>query len=50
MYYIYDTYHEEWYYISFADFEEAEKEMERLIKEKKQKGLPYDYDIYQKIT
>lgn len=50
MYYIYDNYHEKWHGISFAEFEDAEKEMENLIKERKTKGLSYDFDIYEKIT
>ena len=50
MYYIYDNYHEEFYAVSFAEFEDAEIEMEYLIKKRKAKDLPYDYDIYQKIT
>lgn len=50
MYYIYDNYHEEWYYIAFADFEDAEKEMERLIEDRKSRNLSYDFDIYEKVT
>ena len=50
MYYIYDNYHEEWYEVSFVEFEDAEIEMEYLIRKRKAKDLPYDFDIYQKIT
>lgn len=50
MYYIYDNYNEEWYSVAFADFEAAEIEMECLIKHFKAKDLPYDFDIYLKIT
>ncbi len=50
MYYIYDNYHEEWYCVSFYDFEDAETEMERLIEDRKRNNLSYDFDIYQKIT
>jgi len=50
MYFIYDNYHEEWHEVSFANFEDAEREMEYLIKKRKEKGLPYDFDIYEKIT
>lgn len=50
VYYIYDNYHEEFYWVSFAEFEDAEIEMEYLIKKRKAKDLPYDFDIYQKIT
>ena len=50
MYYIYDSYHEEWYSMTFFEFEDAEKEMEELIMERKAKDFPYDFDIYQKIT
>lgn len=50
MYYIYDSYHEEWHSIAFAEFKDAEKEMEVLIKNRKERNLSYDFDIYQKIT
>lgn len=50
MYYIYDLYFEEWYHTSFSDFEDAEREMMILIKRRKENNLPYDFDIYQKIT
>lgn len=50
MYYIYDNYHEEWYSVAFMEFEDAEREMEHLINHRRSKGLPYDFDIYQKIT
>ena len=50
MYYIYDNYHEEWYDTAFAEFEDAEREMEYLIKNREAKDLPYDFDIYKKIT
>ena len=50
MYYIYDNYHEEWWSVAFTDFEDAEIEMEYLIKKRKSKDLPYDFDIYKKIT
>ena len=50
MYYIYDLYNEEWYGISFFDFEDAEKEMKELIADRQERNLPYDFDIYQKIT
>ena len=50
MYYIYDNYHEEWFEISFAEFEDAERTMQRLINSRKEEGLPFDFDIYEKIT
>ena len=50
MYWIWDNYHEEWYCVQFEDFEDAEREMEYLIKKRKAKDLPYDFDIYKKIT
>ena len=50
MYYIYDNYNEEWYALSFFEFEDAEKEMNRLIAILQENDLPYDFDIYQKIT
>ena len=50
MYYIYDNYIEKWYLVSFASFEDAEKEMERLIERCVRNNEPYDFDIYEKIT
>ena len=50
MYYIWDNYFEEWYEVSFTEFEMAELEMEYLIKKRKAKDIPYDFDIYQKVT
>ena len=50
MYYIYDLYYEEWHSIAFAEFEDAEKEMFDLIENRKERNLPYDFDIYLKIT
>lgn len=50
MYWIWDNYHEEWYCVHFVDFEDAEQEMERLIRQRKAEGLPYDFDIFEKIT
>ena len=50
MYYIYDNYYEEWHARLFAEFEDAEKEMQDLIENRKERNLPYDFDIYQKIT
>lgn len=50
MYWIWDNYHEEWYCVQFEDFEDAEREMEYLISKRKAKGLPYDFDIFKKIT
>ena len=49
-YYIYDNYNEEFYSVAFAVYEDAENEMEYLIKKRNADGLPYDYDIYRKIT
>ena len=50
MYYIYDNYHEEWHDTSFAELEDAEMEMEYLIKKRMEADLPYDFDIYEKVT
>lgn len=50
MYYIYDNYHEEWFEQSFEEYEDAKITMEYLIKKRKAKDLPFDFDIYQKIT
>ena len=49
-YYIYDNYNEEFYSVSFAEFEDAESEMEYLKKKRESKGLPAEFDIYKKIT
>lgn len=49
-YYIYDNYNEEFYSTSFAEFEDAEREMEYLKKKREAKGLEADFDIYEKIT
>lgn len=49
-YYIYDNYNEEFYSTSFAEFEDAEIEMEYLKKKREAKGLQADLDIYKKIT
>ena len=50
MYWIWDNYHEEWYSVQFSTYEEAETEMEYLINKRKAKGLPYDFDIFVKLT
>lgn len=50
MYYIWDNYNEQWVPIGFWSFEEAEKYMYTLINARKEQGLSYDYDIYEKIT
>lgn len=50
MFYIYDNYNEEWIPIGFAYFEDADKEMQILIRSRQEKNLPYDFDIYEKIT
>lgn len=49
-YYIYDNYNEEFYSTSFAEFEDAEREMEYLKKKREADGLTADFDIYEKIT
>ena len=49
-YYIYDNINEEFYSMSFAEFEDAEIEMEYLKKKCESKGLEADFDIYEKIT
>lgn len=50
MYYIYDNYHEEWCETAYPKLDEAEKAMEYMIEKRKEKGLPYDFDIYEKVT
>lgn len=50
VYYIYDNYDEEFYSVSFADFEDAEREMEYLQSKRDAKGIPHDFDIFKKIT
>ena len=49
-YRIWDDYNEEWHPTSYAFFEDAETAMESLIKDRKDHDLPYDFDIYEKIT
>lgn len=50
MFFIYDNFNEEWYGVSFAEFEDAEAEMEYLKRKRESKGLPCDFDIYEKHT
>lgn len=50
VYYIYDNYYEEFYSVHFAEFEDAEREMEYLQRKRDAKGLPHDFDIFEKIT
>lgn len=49
-YYIYDNPNEDFYLALFAEPEDAEIEMEYMKKKPEAKGLPADFDIYEKIT
>lgn len=49
-YRIYDNFNEEFYSASFAEFEDAEREMEHLKKKHEAEGLEADFDIYEKLT
>ncbi len=50
MYYIWDNVYSTWIDDYFEKYEQAESEKKMLIEERKAQGLPYDYDIFQKLT